>query len=127
MVEAIGGEARFGRSEPRAKLESVARLQFDHTRPIPTELYGAHMDERKLLVRLALGAVANVAFADMRRLAEAMGFELRRVGGSHHIFAHRDIPELINLQAVRGQAKPYQVRQFLRLAERYDLKLENYS
>jgi predicted RNA binding protein YcfA (HicA-like mRNA interferase family) len=85
------------------------------------------MDERKLLVRLALGAVANVAFADMRRLAEAMGFELRRVGGSHHIFAHRDIPELINLQAVRGQAKPYQVRQFLRLVERYDLKLENYS
>lgn len=83
------------------------------------------MDERKLLVRLARGAVANVAFADLQRLAEALGFELRRVSGSHHVFSHADIPELINLQAVRGQAKPYQIRQFLRLVERYDLKLES--
>ncbi|MGH4017654.1 MAG: type II toxin-antitoxin system HicB family antitoxin [Pseudonocardiaceae bacterium] len=27
----------------------------------------------------------------------------------------------MNLQEVRGQAKPYQVRQLLRLVERYDL------
>lgn len=79
------------------------------------------MDERKLLRRLARGAVANVAFADMRSLAEGLGFELRRVSGSHHV-SHPDIPELINLQAVRGQAKPYQIRQFLRLVERYDLR-----
>ncbi|MFI4977800.1 MAG: type II toxin-antitoxin system HicA family toxin [Solirubrobacterales bacterium] len=84
------------------------------------------MDERKLLMRLARGAVANVAFADLQRLAEALvGFELRRVSGSHHVFVHPDIPELINLQAVRGQAKPYQVRQFLRLVERYDLELKD--
>jgi predicted RNA binding protein YcfA (HicA-like mRNA interferase family) len=83
------------------------------------------MDERKLLTRLARGAVANVGFADLQRLAEALGFELRRISGSHHIFVHPDIPELINLQAVRGQAKPYQIRQFLRLVERYDLKLRD--
>jgi len=76
-------------------------------------------------MRLARGTVANVAFDDMRRLVEGFGFELRRVSGSHHIFAHPEIPELINLQAVRGQAKPYQIRQFLRLVERYDLKLES--
>jgi hypothetical protein len=35
---------------------------------------------------------------------------LRRVSGSHHIFAHPDIPQLINLQSVRNQAKPYQIR-----------------
>jgi len=69
--------------------------------------------------------VANVAFDDMRRLVEGCGFELRRVSGSHHVFAHPEIPELINLQAVHGQAKPYQIRQFLRLVERYDLKLES--
>ncbi len=63
------------------------------------------MDERKLLVRLARGAVANVAFDDLCGLAEALGFELRRVSGSHHVFAHPDIPQLINLQSVRGQAK----------------------
>ena len=67
----------------------------------------------------------NVAFADLRSLVEDLGFELRRVSGSHHIFAHPDIPELLNLQDAQGQAKPYQVRQLLRLIERYDLKLES--
>jgi predicted RNA binding protein YcfA (HicA-like mRNA interferase family) len=67
----------------------------------------------------------NVAFADMRSLVEDLGFELRRVSGSHHIFAHPDIPELLNLQDAQGQAKPCQVRQLLRLIERYDLKLES--
>jgi hypothetical protein len=92
---------------------------------VTSEGYGGWMNRRKLLARLAHGAVANVAFADMRSLVEGFGFELRRVNGSHHIFAHRGVPELINLQDVRGQAKPYQVRQFLRLVERYDLSLEN--
>jgi hypothetical protein len=72
--------------------------------PIPSGGYGRCVDERKLLMRMARGAVTNVAFADLRRLAEALGFELRRVRGSHHVFAHPDIAELINLQAVRGQA-----------------------
>jgi hypothetical protein len=35
------------------------------------------------------------------------------------VFVHPDVRELINLQDVRGQAKPYQIRQFLRLVERY--------
>jgi predicted RNA binding protein YcfA (HicA-like mRNA interferase family) len=83
------------------------------------------MRPRKLLARIARGTVTNVAFADMRNLVEDLGFELRRVSGSHHIFAHPDIPELLNLQDARGQAKPYQIRQILRLIERYDLRLEN--
>lgn len=83
------------------------------------------VDKRKLLRRLARGAVSNVAFIDLCSLAEGLGFELRRVSGSHHVFVHPDIPELINLQAVHGQAKPYQVRQFLRLVERYDLRLRD--
>lgn len=83
------------------------------------------MKPRKLLARIAHGTVTNVAFGDMRGLVEDLGFELRRVSGSHHIFVHPDVPELINLQETRGQAKPYQVRQLLRLIERYDLKLES--
>jgi predicted RNA binding protein YcfA (HicA-like mRNA interferase family) len=83
------------------------------------------MSSRKLLARIARGTVMNVAFADLRSLVEDLGFELRRISGSHHIFAHPDIPELLNLQDARGQAKPYQVRQLLRLIERYDLKLES--
>jgi len=48
---------------------------------------------------------------------------LRRT--SHHVFVHPDVRELLNLQDVRGQAKPYEVRQFLRLVERYGLNLED--
>jgi predicted RNA binding protein YcfA (HicA-like mRNA interferase family) len=61
----------------------------------------------------------------LRRLVEALGFELQRTSGSHHIFAHPDVPELLNLQEVAGEAKPYQIRQLLRLMERYSLTLED--
>jgi predicted RNA binding protein YcfA (HicA-like mRNA interferase family) len=81
------------------------------------------MDKRKLLIRLARGELANVAFGDALSLMEGLGFELRRVSGSHHVFAHPEITELLNLQSVRGQAKPYQLRQLMRLVERYDLRL----
>jgi len=56
-------------------------------------------------------------------LVEAFGFHLARIRGSHHIFAHRDVRELLNLQEVNGKVKPYQIRQFLKLVEQYDLEL----
>jgi hypothetical protein len=49
---------------------------------------------------------------------------LTRTRGSHHIFVHEVVPELVNLQSVRGMAKPYQIRQLLGLVERYNLSLE---
>jgi len=61
----------------------------------------------------------------MVNLVEGFGFVQARVGGSHHIFSHPDLTEMLNLQDVGGEAKPYQIRQFLRLVERYDLKLED--
>jgi len=66
-----------------------------------------------------------VKFSDMVALIEAFGFRLSRVSGSHHIYVHADIPELVNLQNVDGQAKPYQIRQLLKLVERYNLLLED--
>ena len=66
-----------------------------------------------------------MSFTDLCRLVRAFGFELRRTSGSHHIFMHRDVPELLNLQSVRGQAKPYQIRQLIRLVERYALTMES--
>ncbi len=52
------------------------------------------------------------------------GFQLDRINGSHHIFVHPEIPELVNLQDVNGKAKPYQVKQLLQLIERYNLQME---
>jgi len=70
-----------------------------------------------------LAGSKNIRFDEMVTLVEAYGFRLSRVKRSHHIFVHPDIPELINLQNVDGEVKPYQVRQVLRLVERYSLTL----
>jgi predicted RNA binding protein YcfA (HicA-like mRNA interferase family) len=83
------------------------------------------VNPRRLLARIARGDLANVSFSDMCRLLEAFGFELRRTSGSHHVFVHPEIRELLSLQEVGGQAKPYQIRQFLRLVERYALSMED--
>ena len=55
-------------------------------------------------------------------LVECFGFSRVRTLGSHHIYSHPGVPELINVQPVRSKAKPYQIRQFLRLVRRYKLK-----
>jgi len=80
------------------------------------------MKPRKLLEK-ALASPANLRFEQACTLARAFGFRLSRVSGSHHIFAHPNVNELLNLQEVGGKAKPYQVKQLLQLAERYNLSL----
>ena len=81
------------------------------------------MNRRKLLKRLLAGSL-NVSFSDMVNLVQGFGFQLVRVSGSHHIFGHPAVKELVNLQNVGGDAKPYQIRQFLKLIERYNLRLK---
>jgi predicted RNA binding protein YcfA (HicA-like mRNA interferase family) len=82
------------------------------------------MNRKQLLRRLVQGHLHNVIFADFCHLVEGFGFRLLRVNGSHHIFGQPACPELVNLQNVGGQAKPYQIRQFLRLVERYNISFE---
>ena len=79
--------------------------------------------KHKILQKILAGS-KNIRFSDMIELVEGFGFRLSRTDGSHRIFAHPDIPELVNLQEVKGQAKPYQMRQFLKLIERHSLRLE---
>jgi len=83
------------------------------------------MNRRKLLRRLTNGDVRNVSFADMVCLVEGFGFRQTRIRGSHQVFSCPTVAELIVLQDVHGEAKPYQIRQFLRLVERYNLQLED--
>ena len=81
------------------------------------------MNKRKLLEKALTGS-RNISFKEMISLVEAFGFRLSRVKGSHLIFVNPQIPELVNLQEQDGKAKPYQIRQFLQLIERYHLDLE---
>jgi predicted RNA binding protein YcfA (HicA-like mRNA interferase family) len=80
--------------------------------------------KRQILLK-ALSGSKNIRFSEMIALVEAFGSHLSRVNGSHHIFAHPDVDELVNLQEESGKAKPYQVKQFLQLVEQYDLELED--
>ena len=81
------------------------------------------MNRRKILKKILDGS-KNIKFSDIVNLIEGFGFQLSRTDGSHHIFSRPDIPELVNIQSVKGQVKPYQIRQFLKLVEKYDLSLE---
>ena len=77
------------------------------------------------LLRKALDNPQGLRFVEALKLAQAFGFQLDRISGSHHILKRPGIPELVNLQNVRGMAKPYQVRQLLRLVEMHNLTLES--
>ena len=84
------------------------------------------MNPRKLF-RKALNNPKNLPFHDFLQLARAFGFRLARTSGSHHILTHADVAERLNLQEVDGKAKPYQVRQFLRIVEENNLTLRDES
>lgn len=79
---------------------------------------------QKLLERLLAGSY-NLSFREFLWLLAGFGFIADRVRGSHHVFIHPTTRELLSVQPRKdGKAKPYQVRQFLKLVEEYDLELD---
>ncbi|MEP0915642.1 type II toxin-antitoxin system HicA family toxin [Leptolyngbya sp. DQ-M1] len=57
--------------------------------------------KRKLLKKILEGS-NNVSFDELVTLVEGFGSTLSRINGSHHIFHHPDIPDLVNLQNRKG-------------------------
>jgi predicted RNA binding protein YcfA (HicA-like mRNA interferase family) len=80
------------------------------------------MNKRKLFKKLLTGS-KNIRFSEVTACAEAFGFHFDRRSSSHHIYVHPEVPELLNLQSVKGKAKPYQVKQLLQLIEQYNLQI----
>lgn len=76
-----------------------------------------------MLQKILRGASdANVGFDELCDLLRRLGFTERHRGGSHYIFSHDGIPEILNLQPRGGgRAKPYQVRQVRQLVVQYGL------
>jgi len=81
------------------------------------------MRPERLYRRLLAGELANVDFGAFERLPISLGFELRRVRGSHRIYGHPRVAGLIDLQPRDGEAKPYQIRQLLIWVRQYNLTL----
>ena len=77
------------------------------------------MRPRRLLARLAQGHLQNVDLGDAAAPVVALSFHLERISGSHHTYVHPDVKGLLNLQDIKGQAKPYQLRQLVRRVEQY--------
>jgi predicted RNA binding protein YcfA (HicA-like mRNA interferase family) len=79
-------------------------------------------EHEKLLIRILRGASdANINFERMCGLLRNLGFQ-ERIRGSHHIFAKREVDEIVNLQPkAAGKAKPYQVKQVRQLILKYRL------
>ena len=96
-------------------LPSLPAIALDYESSLP-------MNPQKLLLK-ALQNPNGLRFEELCALAKAFGFTYARTSGSHHIYIHPVVPELVNLQDVAGNAKAYQVRQLLRLAERYNLSI----
>lgn len=76
------------------------------------------------ILKKALSGSKNIRFDELIALLHGFGFRLDRISGSHHIFLHPQLPQRVSIQPVsNGQAKPYQVRQLLKLIEEFELKL----
>jgi hypothetical protein len=84
------------------------------------------MDKRRLFEELKNNP-KNVRFERLCKIVEAFGFRFRGGKGSHRIFIREGIREMLNFQNVGGNAKPYQVRQFIKIVEKYNLieEIEN--
>ena len=84
--------------------------------------YDIGVNKRKLFQQI-LNSQKNVKYNDFVVILEAFGFFRSRGEGSHSIFKNEKVREIINIQNVDGEAKPYQIRQFLSLLEKYNLKM----
>jgi hypothetical protein len=79
--------------------------------------------EKTLRYILLRRSDSNVSFADVCSLLIRLGFN-ERIAGSHHIFSISGVNEILNLQARKGFAKAYQVKQIREIVLKYNLKLD---
>lgn len=81
------------------------------------------MSKKKKLYQKAINSPANLSFKELCSLAEYAGFEFRNQAGSHKIYKHPVINEMINIQPEGNKAKPYQVKQLLEIIDKHGLDI----
>ncbi|MBI2345330.1 MAG: type II toxin-antitoxin system HicA family toxin [Deltaproteobacteria bacterium] len=67
----------------------------------------------------------NVHFSDFCRLIAWFGFVRKGGKGSHQTYFHPGVREILDVQPLGGEAKPYQIRQLIRLVRQYGLTGRN--
>jgi predicted RNA binding protein YcfA (HicA-like mRNA interferase family) len=63
----------------------------------------------------------NIRFEEFFNIIISFGFSFKGGKGSHRVFAREGIPTIMTIQNCEGKAKPYQVRQFCKIIELYNL------
>ena len=82
------------------------------------------MNKEKLLDELKIKS-KSMRFDRLCKIAEAFGFRFRGGKGSHRIYVRDGVVELLNFQNVGGKAKPYQVKQLIKVIDKYNLLEED--
>ena len=67
----------------------------------------------------------NVRFEELCKAAELFGFRFRVEKAAIEFTSERGSKKSLNFQNVKGKAKPYQVRQLLKVIEKYNLLEED--
>lgn len=78
------------------------------------------MDKQRALEELKTNP-RIIRFNRLCKIADMFDFRYRGGKGSHVIFVHEGVEELLNFQNASGWAKPYQVRQLIKIIEKYSL------
>jgi hypothetical protein len=79
------------------------------------------MEKSELLEELKANP-KKIRFARVCQIAEAFGFQTRKGTGSHRVYYRDGAREILNFQNEGGWAKAYQVRQFIKIIENYNLQ-----
>jgi len=83
------------------------------------------LSRREKLVKKALRDPGSLTFMELCWLAESFDFQRRRGKGSHVRYVNREICVTTNFQpGNNGEAKAYQVRQFLAILSSHGLLSE---
>ena len=64
-----------------------------------------------------------ISFRGFERLLHACGFVHKRTVGSHRHYRHPKVPNVLTIVAGK-EAKRYQLREFVAMAEEFDLRPE---
>lgn len=83
------------------------------------------MSQKRKLAEKIRENPKGVSFEDACAMASYLGFPLRRISGSHHIFARRGQRRNLNFQKKKdGKIPAYQARQLIEMIDEYESELE---
>lgn len=80
------------------------------------------MSKNEKLSAIIHNNLKGVRFNDACKMAEILGFDNKRIRGSHHVYGRKDEAKLLNFQNRNGYIPSYQTKQLIEMMDRYEKK-----